>query len=93
MKKKILKKRALAIQRYHAGESPQSICTSLGKTKPWLYKWVSRYSPDDPTWCEDQSRRPLSSPYRTPPEIEKIVEIVRLNLYNKGAFCGNQAVQ
>jgi putative transposase len=93
MKKKIWKQRALAVQRYLAGESPQSICASLGKTKPWLYKWVSRQTPDDPAWFEDQSRRPLSSPYRTLAEIGKIVEMVRLNLYNKGLFCGNQAIQ
>jgi transposase InsO family protein len=93
MKKKIWKQRALAVQRYLAGESPQSICASLGKTKPWLYKWVSRQTPDDPAWFEDQSRRPLSNPYRTPAEIGKIVEMVRLNLYNKGLFCGNQAIQ
>ncbi len=93
MKKKILKQRALAVQRYHGGESPQSICASLGKTKPWLYKWVSRHTPDDPAWCDDQSRRPLSSPYRTPAEVEKIVEMVRLSLYNNDRFCGNQAIQ
>ena len=93
MKKKILKQRALAVRRHLAGESPESICASLGKTKPWLYKWVARYTPDDPGCFEDQSRRPLSSPYRTPAEIEKIVEMVRLNLYNKGHFCGNQAIQ
>ena len=93
MKEKILKQRALAVQRYLSGENPQSICASLGKTKPWLYKWVSRYTPDDPTWCEGQSQRPLTSPYRTPAEIEEIVEMVRLSLYNKGLFCGNQAIQ
>jgi putative transposase len=91
--KKILKQRALAVQRHLAGESPQSICASLGKTKPWLYKWRSRYTPKDPAWCEDQSRRPLSSPLRTPAEIERIVEMVRLSLYNKGHFCGKQAIQ
>jgi putative transposase len=93
MKKKVLKQRASAVHRYRAGESPQSICASLGKTKPWLYKWVARHAPDDPAWCEDQSRRPLSSPCRTPAEIEKIVELVRLDLYNHDLFCGNQAVQ
>jgi putative transposase len=91
--KKILKQRALAVQRYLAGESPQSICASLRKTKPWLYKWVSRYTPKDPAWCEDQSRRPLSHPLRTPAEIEDIVEMVRLSLYNKAHFCGKQAIQ
>jgi len=93
MKKKILKQRAAAVERYFSGEDPESICASLGKTTRWLYKWVSRHTPDDPAWFEDQSRRPLSSPYRTPAEIEKIVEMVRLNLYNKGLFCGNQAIQ
>jgi transposase InsO family protein len=93
MKKKILRQRALAVQRYLAGESPGTICASLGKTKPWLYKWVARHTPDDPTCFEDQSRRPLCSPFRTPVESEKIVEMVRLNLYNKGLFCGNQAIQ
>jgi putative transposase len=43
MKKKILKQRAAAVQRYLAGESPQSICASLGKTKPWLYKEEYKY--------------------------------------------------
>jgi len=93
MKRKLQKQRALAVQRYLAGESPQSICASLGKTKPWLYKWVSRHTPNDPAWSEEQSRRPIASPNRTPAEIEKIVELVRLNLYNKGLFCGNQAIQ
>lgn len=93
MKKKILKQRALAVQRYLSGESPGSICGSLGKTKPWLYKWVARHTPDNPAWFEDRSRRPLSSPLRTSAEIENIVEMVRLSLYNKGLFCGNQAIQ
>jgi hypothetical protein len=93
MKKKIQKERTLAVQRYFAGEDPESICASFGKTKRWLYKWVSRHTSDDSAWFEDQSRRPISSPNRTPAEIEKIVEMVRLNLYNKDLFCGNQAIQ
>ena len=83
----------IAVQRYLTGEKPQSICDSLGKTKPWLYKWVARHTPDDPAWCEDQSRQPLTSSHRTPAEIEDIVEMVRLSLYNKGLFCGDQAIR
>ena len=92
MKKKIQKERTLAVQRYFAGEDPEGICASFGKTKRWLYKWVSRHTSDDSAWFEDQSRRPIST-NRTPAEIEKIVEMVRLNLYNKDLFCGNQAIQ
>ena len=93
MKKKILRQRASAVQRYLAGEDPQKICASLGKTTRWLYKWAARHIPDDPTWFEDQSRRPFSSPFRTHAEIEQIVELVRLSLYNKDLFCGDQAIQ
>lgn len=93
MKKNILKQRVSAVQRYLAGEDPETVCASLGKTTRWLYKWVARHTPDDPTWFEDQSRRPLTSPSRTHSEIERIVEMVRLSLYNKGNFCGNQAIQ
>ncbi len=93
MKKKILQERAAAVQRYLAGEDPESIYTSLGRSRRWLYKWLARYIPDDSAWYEDLSRRPLINPYRTPAEIEKIVELVRWGLYNKGLFCGNQAIR
>jgi len=93
MKKRLQQERAAAVQQYLAGEDPDDICTSLGKTTRWLYKWISRYVPDDSSWFEDQSRKPLSSPSRTPAEIERIVELVRLNLYNHDRFCGNQAIR
>ncbi|MEK6704926.1 MAG: helix-turn-helix domain-containing protein [Bdellovibrionota bacterium] len=84
--------RALAVQRFRNGETPESICTSLGKSRSWLYKWVVRQDEDNPGWNEDRSRSPQSSPYRTAAEIEEIVKIVRLSLYNKGLFCGAQAI-
>jgi transposase InsO family protein len=93
MKKKIKQERLKAVQRFFNGEEPESICDALGRSRSWLYKWVRRYAPDDSQWFVDHSRQPLSSPYRTPAEIEVIVEMVRLSLYNKGLFCGNQAIQ
>lgn len=84
--------RTLAVQRFKSGESPESICTSLGKSKFWLYKWVKRSNQDDSSWCEDRSRRPLVTPNRTAAEIEEIVKIVRLKLYNQNLFCGAQAI-
>jgi transposase InsO family protein len=84
--------RILAVQRFKNGENPESICTSLGKSKFWLYKWVKRYTEDEASWCEERSRRPLASPNHTPTEIEEIVKMVRLNLYNQDLFCGAQAI-
>ena len=84
--------RTWAVQRFINGEKPESICSSLGCSKAWLYKWVKRYFEGDPFWVESQSRRPLTSPIRTPSEIEEIVKLVRLNLYNQDLFCGAQAI-
>lgn len=84
--------RVMAVQRFKAGESPESICSSLGKSKYWLYKWVKLYSKDDPSWFENRSRSPHSTPHRTSAEIEQIIKMVRLNLYNQDLFCGAQAI-
>lgn len=84
--------RVLAVQRFRNGETPESICTSLGKSRSWLYKWVARQNGDDPVWSDERSRCPQSMPNRTTAEIEEIVKMVRLNLYNKGLFCGAQAI-
>ena len=91
MENDIKQLRILAVQRFKAGESPESICISLGKSKFWLYKWVKRYN-EDPSWFEDRSCRPLARPTRTPSEIEEIVKMVRLSLYNQDLFCGAQAI-
>ena len=84
--------RIQAVQRFRNGESPESICTSFGKSRVWLYKWIKRYSGEGPSWCEDRSRRPLSTPLQTPAEVEEIVKMIRLNLYNQELFCGAQAI-
>jgi transposase InsO family protein len=92
MESRIKYLRVLAVQRFKAGESPESICTSLSKSKFWLYKWVKRYSENDVSWYEDRSRRPKVTPNRTPSEVEEIIKLVRLNLYNQELFCGAQAI-
>jgi putative transposase len=92
MEVEIKQHRILAVERFKNGESPESICTSLSKSKFWLYKWVNRYDEDDVSWCEDHTRRPLVTPNRTPAEIEEIVKMVRLSLYNQDLFCGAQAI-
>jgi len=92
MEKEIKQLRVLAVQRFKAGESPESICISLGKSRFWLYKWVNRFDEGYPFWFEDRSRRPLVSSNRTPSEIEEIVKMIRLNLYNQSLFCGAQAI-
>lgn len=87
-----VKLRIQAVQRFLAGEKPEAICASLGRSRSWLYKWTNRYSGDDDAWCSTRSTRPGNVANRTPPEIEEIVKMVRLNLYNQELFCGAQAI-
>lgn len=92
MEKEIKQVRVLAVQRFKAGESPKSICISLGKSRFWLYKWDNRFGEGDSFWFVDRSRRPLVTSNRTPFEIEEIAKMIRLNLYNQSLFCGAQAI-
>jgi putative transposase len=87
-----VQQRILAVQRFLSGERPESICASLARSRSWLYKWVERHLLEDSSWNESKSRRPLNVSSRTPNEIEEIVKMVRLNLYNRDLFCGAQAI-
>lgn len=92
MKNNIEARRIDAVNRYLAEEKPESICASLRKSRSWLYKWIDRYQSGDPSWYSDKSRKPLGQPLRISGETEEIVKLVRLSLYNKGLFCGDQAI-
>ncbi|MCJ7803363.1 MAG: IS481 family transposase [Desulfobacterales bacterium] len=89
----IQQQRTWGVQRFLNGEKPESVCASLGCSRAWLYKWVKRFVEGDPFWVESRSQRPLITPTRTPLEIEEIIKLVRLNLYNRDLFCGAQAIR
>jgi len=93
MKEDNTQQRILAVERFNNGESPESICTSLNKSRAWLYKWVSRYDNHDAYWSENRSCRPKRVANYTPAEMVEIVKMVRLDLYNHDLFCGGQAIQ
>ncbi len=86
------KQRILAVRRFLAGEKPEAICSSLGRSRPWLYKWVRRHSGPSDAWFTSLPRSPASVANRTPAEVEEIVKFVRSNLYNQELFCGAQAI-
>ncbi len=92
MKKILAQQRVRAVQRYLDGEQPESICSSLRRSRRWLFKWLDRYDSENPDWYLDRSTRPLTSSQRTPREIEEIVKMTRLSLYNQALFCGAQAI-
>jgi hypothetical protein len=69
-------RRQQAVERYLAGDPIEAICHEMGCSKSWLYKWKNRYQAAEPTWSQERSRRPETSPGKTPAAIE--AEIVRL---------------
>jgi putative transposase len=84
--------RRWAVQRYFNGEGASSICSSFGRSKRWFHKWVKRHDPDDPHWYRNRSRRPQHTPHKTSNEVEQVVKMVRLQLYNRNLFYGAQAI-
>src|SRR5215470_5471371 len=68
--------RQLAVERYLDGDPIEVICQEMGCAKSWLYKWKKRYQGTEPAWCQEHSRRPDSTPTKTPAALA--AEIVRL---------------
>lgn len=83
--------RQWAVQRFQAGEKPESIYVSLGKTKAWLYKWLDRYEEGE-AWYATLTRRPLTNPKQTASGVEEVVKLIRLKLHTNDVFCGAQAI-
>lgn len=84
--------RKLAVQRLRNGESVDSICISLGKSRQWLYKWAQRFDSGKPDWAEDASRRPHLVANRTTAETEELIKQLRESLQNRDMFSGAQAI-
>lgn len=92
MRDKAEEDRRRAIDRFLRGEAPATIYGSLGHWQRWFYKWLARYRAGGAEWFIAQSRLPHCL-QRTPQEIEQSVTLVRLSLYNRGLFCGAQAIR
>lgn len=51
------------------GASIRSACLEFGISRPTGYKWLERYRQEEAAGLLDASRRPHSSPSKTPPQI------------------------
>lgn len=58
-----------------------------------IYKWLSRYKPQDHEWFLDHSRRPKCSPQKTPYEIETTILFVHTSLKKSGFQCGAKSIK
>jgi len=69
-----------AIMRDLAGDRPAEICRALGRSKPWLYQWLQRDDPTNPTWAQSRSRAPHHGTGKTPPDVKRLVCEIRQRL-------------
>jgi transposase len=85
------KRRQEAVQRYVDGEPIAQICQEMHCAKSWLYKWKNRYQITEPDWATAHSRRPETTPRKTPEAIE--THIVRLSQTLSTAEVGSVSAQ
>ena len=93
MAKAQAQRRQQAIERYLAGDRIEDICRELACSKSWLYKWRDRYQTTEPSWSEEQSRSPRTTPTKTPQHIAQVVVALHHTLAHHGKGCGAAAIQ
>jgi putative transposase len=69
--------RQTAIRLRLAGESVESICSTLKRSKPWFHKWWKRYLAMGPEGLYNLTRANHQVVRHTPPHIERAVLSVR----------------
>lgn len=67
------RRRQDAVKRYLDGDPIEAICRELGCSKSWLYKWKTRYEASEPTWSQERSRRPRTTPTKTPAAVDMAI--------------------
>jgi transposase len=85
--------RTEAVRRRLAGESPEAIARSLGRSVRWVQKWVARHEAGGEGWAAGRKRGPKRAANRTPAELERQVLAVRERLVaNPWAQVGAEAI-
>jgi len=85
--------RTEAVRRRLAGESPEAIARSLGRSVRWVQKWVGRHEAGGEGWAAGRKRGPKRAANRTPAELERQVLAVRERLAaNPWAQVGADAI-
>jgi putative transposase len=62
------------------GRSITEIQRELGRTRPWVYKWIKRYQSKDSEWYLDESKEPKTKPRKIDAELEAVIIRTRQQL-------------
>jgi len=55
------------------GWNVSAICSALGRSRGWFYKWLNRYNKHDETWFKDKSRVPHNIPNKVDSKMEQMI--------------------
>ena len=77
-------RRHQAVARYLAGDKIEDICREMPCAKSWLFKWKARYQADDPSWAQEQPRKPHRHPSKTAQAVEQAIVELHRTLVHSG---------
>jgi hypothetical protein len=86
-------RRQQAIDSYLVGDPREAICRELACSKSWLYQWRDRSLATAPSWSAALSRRPSTTPTKTPQRLAQVVVALRQTLAQHGKDGGATAIQ
>lgn len=75
-----------------SGASPTELARSHGISRSWLFRLLARYRQGGYEAVEARSRRPKSSPTRTPSEVAQAILELRRELVDAGLDAGAQSI-
>jgi len=73
------------VSRFLQGEKVTTIALSTGKSRKWVYHWITRYkdNPDAPNWFEDESKAPKKITNKLASQTEQQILFIRKELMNE----------
>jgi transposase len=75
------------------GKPVSEIAAICALSRQNVYKWLSRYKPQNHKWFMDRSRRPNHNSAKTPIEIERTIIFVHSNLRRDGFQSGAKSIR
>ena len=85
--------RIKAIEFYKSNWKVTHICSVLGCSRSWFYKWLNRYKTKDSNWYKEESRAPKTKKRKVSTEMEEIILDTRKRLVSEPYFqYGPQAI-
>lgn len=75
------------------GRKVSEVAVTYGVSRSWIYELLDRYRTDGDAAFEQRSRRPKTSPARTPPKVVALIVETRRQLIDDGLDSGAETIR